>query len=265
MNRTLIRHEALSSWRFLVLLALGLMLFGLLMAALFPAMKDSMTAMLQMVPSFLQPLVRSRAGLDTFEGFSGMAFTHPVLLALFAAWSISRGAQAIAGEIEGGTLGWMLSYPVGRVSVLLSKAVVLLAGAAVLSAAMIAGLLAGAVMLGIPHAGIKPYLFTGIETFLLYGAVGAVTLCASAVVSERGKATLVGTGFMLASFLLNYVAELWAPAKTIRFLSVFAHYDPKGLLGGASPSLAHLAVLGGVTLVAIAAAAVAFRKRNLSI
>lgn len=265
MNLALIRHEAATSWRFLALLALGLLLFGVLMTAIFPAMKDSMTAMLRMVPAFVQPLVRSRVGLDTYEGFIGMAFTHPVLLALLAAWSIARGAQAIAGEIEAGTLGWMLSYPLDRVTFVLSKALVMLGGSAVLSAALLAGLLGAAQAFGIAHAGPKPYLLAGLETFMLYGSIGALTLWCSALASERGKAVMVGTGLMLGGFLLNYVAELWAPAKAVRFLSLFAHYDPKGLLGGAPIAPSHLAVLGTVTLVAIAGAALSFRRRDLSI
>ncbi|HEY9900734.1 MAG TPA: ABC transporter permease subunit [Pantanalinema sp.] len=265
MNLDLIRHEAGSAWRLLLILALGLLLFGVLMSAVFPAMHDSMSAMLRMVPSFLQPMVRSRAGLDTFEGFAGIAFTHPVLLALFAAWSIARGAQAIAGEIEAGTLGWILSYPLDRAAFVLSKALVLLSGAMALSIAFIAGLLGAAEALGIAHAGIRPYLLAGLETFALYGAIGAITLCCSAMTSEKGKAVLVGTGIMLGGFLLNYVAELWAPAKAVRFLSLFAYYDPKALLGGGALVPSHLGVLLGVTLVAIAGAVLAFRRRDLSI
>ncbi|MBO9540866.1 ABC transporter permease subunit [bacterium] len=265
MNLDLIRHEAASAWRFLTLLCLGLLLFGVLMSALFPSMQASMAEMLRMVPSFLQPLVRSRAGIDTFEGFAGMAFSHPVLLALFAAWAIARGSQAIAGEIEAGTLGWMLSYPLDRVAFVLSKALVLLVGAALLAVSLIAGLLGTAEALDIAHAGLRPYLLAGVETFMLYGAIGALTLCISAMVSEKGKAVLAGTGLLLGSFLLNYVAELWAPAKAVRFLSLFAYYDPKGVLGGAPLALSHLLVLGGVMVVAIAGAALAFRRRDLSI
>ncbi|MNL21579.1 ABC-2 family transporter protein [compost metagenome] len=261
----LFRHEAASAWRLLAILALGLMLFGVLMAAVFPAMHDSMAAMLRMVPSFLQPMVRSRAGLDTFEGFAGIAFTHPVLLALFAAWAIASGSQAIAGEIEAGTLGWMLSYPIDRSAFVLSKALVLLAGAAVLSLAFIMGILGAAEALGIAHAGLKSYLLAGLETFSLYGAIGAITLCCSAMTSEKGKAVLVGTGILLGGFLLNYVAELWAPAKAVRFLSLFAYYDPKALLGGGAVAPAHLAVLLGVMATAIAGAVLAFRRRDLSI
>lgn len=265
MNLHLIRHEAGSAWRFLFILALGLAAFGALMSVVFPAMHESMTAMLRMVPSFLQPMVRSRAGLDTFEGFAGIAFTHPVLLALFASWSIARGAQAIAGEIEAGTLGWMLSYPVARTAFILSKALVLFSGSLLLVLAFVAGLLGTADALGVAHAGPRPYLLAGLETFLLYGAVGAITLCCSALTSEKGKAVLAGTGILLGGYVLNYVADLWEPAKAVRFLSLFAYYDPKTMLGGGAVAPAHLAVLAGISLVALVGAAIGFRRRSLSI
>jgi ABC-2 type transport system permease protein len=265
VNVDLIRHEAMSTWRFLTLLALGVLLFGVLMCAVFPAMHASMAAMLRMVPSFMQPLVRSRTGIDTFEGFIGIAFTHPVPLALFAAWSIARGAQAIAGEIEAGTLGWMLSYPIDRRAFVLSKALVLLVGTLVLTAALLAGLLGAARVLGIAHAGMRPYLLAGLETVLLYGAIGAITLCCSAMTSEKGKAVLVGTGILLGGYLLNYVAQLWTPAKAVQFLSLFAYYDPKALLSGGAVASAHLIVLLGVMLAALTGAVLAFQRRDLSI
>lgn len=265
MNPHVMRHDLRTSLRFLLTLAVGVIAFAVLMTAMYPSMKDSFDDMLKAVPSFLKPMVQARMGMNTVEGFITIAFTHPVILALFAAWPISRGAHAIAGEIERGTLGWMLSYPIGRLPFLAAKAFVLLLGSAVLALAFIAGVWGALAAFGIAHAGLGVYLQAAFMTFMLYGAFGALTLWCSAAFSERGPASLVGTAILLTSFLWDYAAELWEPLKPYRFLSIFDYYDPKGILNGAGIETLDLAVLGALIGIGLVGAAVTFQRRDLSI
>jgi len=265
MNLHVLRHDLRISLRFLLTLSVGVGLFAVLMTVMYPSMKDSFDTMLKAVPSFLKPLVQGRMGMNTVEGFITIAFTHPVMLALMASWSLSRGAQAIAGEIERGTLGWMLSYPIGRTPFLTAKAFVLLLGCAVLALVFIAGVWGALGVLHIRHAGLSIYLQAAFMTFMLYGALGLLTLWCSAAFSERGSATLVGTAFLLVNFLWNYAAELWGPLKPYKFLSLFDYYDPKAILNGAGIETLDVAVLGGLMLVSLVGAIVTFQKRDLSI
>lgn len=265
MNPHVLAHELRVSLRFMLTLSLGVFAFAVLMTAMYPSMKDSFEDMLKVIPSFLKPMVQARMGMNTVEGFVSVALGHPVMLALLAAWPLARGAHAIAGEVERGTLGWMLSYPIGRLPFLAAKAAVLLLGCAVLPLVFVAGVWSVLAALGIPHAGLGLYMQTAFMTFLLYGALGTLTLWCSAAFSERGPATLVGTAFLLVHFLWDYAAELWGPLKPYRFLSVFDYYDPKALLYGNGLQLRDLAVLGGVMLVTLVGAAVTFRRRDLSI
>lgn len=265
MNPHVLRHELAVSLRFLLMLSLGVGVFAVLMTVMYPSMKDSFEDMMKVLPSFLKPLVQARMGMNSVEGFITIAFTHPVMLALMAAWPLSRGAEAVAGEIERGTLGWMLSYPIGRIPFLMAKAVVLLLGSAVLSLVFIGGVLGTVRGLHLAHMGLAVYLQAAFVTFMLYGALGMLTTWCSAAVSERGPASLVGTGFLLVSFLWNYAAELWGPLKPYRFLSIFAYYDPKAILNGAGIEGRDVAVLATVLVASLLAAAVTFRRRDLSI
>lgn len=265
MNPHALRHELRISFRFLLTLSVSVCLFAILMTAMYPSMKDSFDTMLKAIPSFLKPLVQARMGMNTVEGFITIAFTHPVMLALMAAWPLSRGSQAIAGEIERGTLGWMLSYPVGRLPFLMAKAVVLLLGSAVLALVFIGGVWGALGAFHIAHMGLSVYLQAAFMTFMLYGAIGMLTLWCSTAFSERGPASLVGTAFLLVNFLWNYAAELWGPLKPYKFLSVFDYYDPKAILNGAGIETLDLAILGGLMLVSLVAAAITFRRRDLSI
>ncbi len=265
MNLNVLRQELRVSLRFLITLSIGVLAFAFLMTAMYPSMKDSFEDMLKVVPSFLKPLVQTRMGMNTLEGFITIAYTHPVLLALFSAWPLARGAQAIAGEVERGTLGWMLSYPIGRVPFLAAKAFVVLLGSAILALVFVGGVWAASTAFGIAHAGPGVYLQAALMTFLLYGTFGTLTLWCSTVFTEKGPTTLVGTAVLLVTFLWNYAAELWSPLKPYRWLSLFDYYDPKAILNGAGIEPRDLAVLGGLILVCLVGAAVTFRRRDLSI
>lgn len=265
MNPHVLRHDLRVSLRFLLTLSLGVFVFAVLMTAMYPSMKDSFDDMLKAIPSFMKPMVQARMGMNTVEGFVTVAFVHPVMLALLASWPLSRGSEAIAGEIERGTLGWMLSYPIGRLPFLAAKAAVLLLGCAVLPLVFVGGVWSTLAVLEIPHMGLAVYLQAAFMTFLLYGALGTLTLWCSAAFSERGPASLVGTAFLLVNFLWDYAAELWAPIKPYKFLSIFDYYDPKAVLYGNGLQPRELAVLGGLMLVTLVGAAMTFRRRDLSI
>lgn len=254
-----------ASLRFLLLLLVGTVFFAGVMTAIYPSVRGSFQDLLKTVPSFFRPMVESRMSFKTFEGFASVAFTHPVMLALFSAWPIARGAQAIAGEIERGTLGWMLSYPVGRLPFLMAKAAAMLLGCAIVPLVFVSTLWGVSTYLAIPHVGPGPYLWAALMTFLMYGSLGALTLWCSAAYSERGPAILIGTTFLLANFLWNYVAELWSPLKPLHFLSLFDYYDPKAALYGNAIEPRTWLVLGGLLVVSLVGAAATFRRRDLTI
>lgn len=265
MSMQVFGREVRASARFWLLLLVATVLFAVVMTAIYPSVRGSVQTMLKTVPSFFRPIVEARMNFTTFEGFASIAFTHPVMLAIFSAWPIARGAQAIAGEIERGTLGWMLSYPMGRLSFLAAKAAVMLLGSALLALAFVAALWGASTATGVPHAGPGPYLWAAILTFLMYGSLGALTLWCSTAYSERGPAVLIGTTFLLAHFLWNYLAELWGPIKPLHFLSLFYYYDPKAALYGNAIELRSWLVLGGLMIGSLIGAAVTFRRRDLSI
>ncbi len=66
--------------------------------------------------------------------------------------------------------------------------------------------------------------------FGVYLAVGGIAMMVSTLSNRRGRAIAVVFGLVLASFLLNFVAQYWAPAKPFAFLSVMNYYQPARVL-----------------------------------
>lgn len=265
MNPTLLAQEVRRSLPFFALLALGVTAFGVLFVAIFPSVQGEMAAMIKSVPAFLRPIVKQHVGLDAFENFLATGYMHPVALGLMASWAVASGAQAVAGEIEQGTLGWMLAYPIGRVRFLLTKAWVLLGGTAVLAVLLGLGFWQTARLLGVSHLHFATYALLSANTALLYGAIGMLTLWASAASSERGRPGMIGGALFVVSFLLNYAAQLWGPLNRFRWFSLFAYYDPRAVLTANALPWQNAAVLGGLLLLGLLAAIATFARRELTI
>lgn len=88
----------------------------------------------------------SSVPLDRPDGFAAWVLTSPDLTLPACVWPIAEGTAAIAGEIERGTLSWVLAAPVSRTSYLTARVAALLVGEALILAAGIALMLASAIL-----------------------------------------------------------------------------------------------------------------------
>ena len=258
-------RELRISWRLLVLSAIGLALVAYLMAWGFPMFLERMALVGKHAPKFMRRAIEARTGGVSFEGYVGFAFFHPVTLALMALWPITRGVRAVAGDLERGALGWMLAYPVGRVPFLLARAGVMLAGVALLNVVLIGALRFFGAYHQVALAGWTPYLHAGLGGFLLYGAIGALVLWASAAATRAAPPAFFGAGLVLGSLILEHTGGMWEVLEQWRWLSLFHYYDAPAILKGTPPSALDLAVLGGLLLLGVAGAVATFARRDLPI
>jgi ABC-2 type transport system permease protein len=89
--------------------------------------------------------------------------------------------------------------------------------------------------------------------FCLYIAVGGVAFLISSLSERRARAVSTIFAIVLASFLLNFLAQFWSPAQSFAFLSVIEYYQPANILKTGSLAFGDIAVLlavGGVAWIA---------------
>ena len=89
--------------------------------------------------------------------------------------------------------------------------------------------------------------------YCLYLAVGGLSFLISSLSDRRGRAVAAAFGIVLASFLLNFLAQFWTPAGKVGFLSILSYYKPVVVLRDASWPIADmfvLTLLGGVLWLA---------------
>ena len=97
-------------------------------------------SMFSFMPELVEQLMPvSFSQVATSAGRIAVAYDDPIVLLLVTVWAISRGSDAVSGELNRGTMEMVLAQPVTRFGVLGTQAAVTLGGAALLAAAALVG------------------------------------------------------------------------------------------------------------------------------
>jgi ABC-2 type transport system permease protein len=200
----------------------------------------------------------------TLDGSVALGFLHPIPIALVAILAIGHPIAALAGERQRGTLEVILARPISRRRVcgtaLVATCVYVLAALA----ANLGGVVAGAVLFDVADE-LDPsrLLLVWANAVLLFAALGAVALAASASFDRVAPALGSVLAFAIVSYAVELLGALWPDMAGWRPWSLFHYFQPATILAGdASPLDA--AVLVGVSVAAVAWAVWLFPRRDLA-
>lgn len=244
-------------------MAIGLVLFELVITQFAPAPNE--VGWLGQIFSAMPPQVRALMDSDLSPasplGVIAIGYTHPFFLVLLAIWTIRIPSAALAGEIGRGTMDLLASRPVRRWEQVLAAGLATALGVTVLVAAALAGTAIG---LTLRDLDLHPRQFAGTAAMALalYLTWGAVSLFVSATQREAGPAIAWTSGIIATSFVLEYLARLWAPIASLRPFSLFAYYRASQVLAhGVAPG--DVVRLATVAVIAAAGALILFTRRDL--
>jgi ABC-2 type transport system permease protein len=221
--------------------------------------------------------------IDRAGDFMSISYVHPLVLTVLTIWAIGRSANAIAGEIDRGTMELLLAQPIERSQLIIAHLWVDMIVLPTLCAAVWIGTYCGTLWMGlqtpnpdIPLAQqemllVQPTRFLP-ALFCIFGllfAVSGFTMWISSL--GRSRATVWGWGvsIFLAMFLINVLGQLWPEVMDwIRPLTVFYHYLPQDMVKSDAwwantNGWLHLAVLLGIGAAGYAAAWFTFTRRDL--
>ncbi|MGA0123179.1 MAG: ABC transporter permease subunit [Gaiellales bacterium] len=244
----------------LVWWSLGVFAVVLLMAALWPSVRDVYTTeLLQAYPEELQEVFNFGDAMDgaTYLNIELHSMILPVLFGVFA---IGRGARLIAGEEQDGTLEPVVASPVPRWSILLQKgiglAVALVALGIVLGVATLVGSAVGD--LGIPAR----QAFVGALAMVLLGLyAGATALAVGAGTGRRGVAIASAGLILVGGYLLHVIGAILPAVEPWRAASPFTQAIDAGPVGDVVPW--GFALLAGTAVALVAASVGVFARRDL--
>jgi len=264
MNLALFAHTWRANRTRLLLVAVALAIWGTFL----PIIYDSFGSTFQDIfkSGAFPPQFAQFGGGDVFSlsGSVAIGFIHPIAVGLNLVFAVGFTTAAIAGERQRGTLEVLLSRPISRRVVYgtLAVAGALFVGLTVLGS--LVGALAGASLVGrTAELGVGQLPLLWLNGSLLYWAIGAIALLASASFDRLSPALGLTLAIVFVSYFLDVLGTLWPDARGLQPYSLFSYLDPKAILAGFADA-SDLIVLGAVTAVAIVAAMVVFPRRDLA-
>jgi ABC-2 type transport system permease protein len=250
-------------WRGFLAWSVGLVLITAVELYVYPSIKDSAGEMDAFVEAFPEPMremfrmsdYTSGAGFLNVEMFS--IIVPLVVIAVGASW----GASATAEEEERGTADLLLTLPVGRTSIVVTKATAILVALALLVGILATTLIVGSglVDLEVPFSNLLAACLMSGLLGVLYAALG---LFVGAATGRRGAALGVAIGLAIAGFLVYSLAPMVDTFDTINPFNPFqwtVGSDP--LTNGVDAGYA--LDLGLLSALLFVAAVVVFRRRDI--
>lgn len=248
--------------------SLGLCLVMSLLTALLPkvlANMDQMFAKLEMI----KPLLTALLGVDPGEQAPAQVaqaflWVHPTVLTLLWAHETMYCTRCPAGEVDRGTADFLYCLPVSRWKLFIAETV--------------GWLLSGGLILGAGYAGhlvssmiLQPEMRTAfpitarvmVNLGAVYLAVGGLAFLVSSLSDRRGRAIGIVFGILLASFLLNVLAQFVEWASMISWLSMLHYYRPAIILRTQAMPWTDIATLSAIGFITWTAGGIIHHRSRL--
>ena len=267
MNRNLLRFELRLNRPVLIGCGLGLFLFQFLMVAFYLAARPDqyLTGVYKILPQAVKTLFGAEF-LNPLEisGFLAFAFTHPFNLLLLCTSVVVPASRIATGRGEHASADLILSQPLSRRSVILSRMGAASAGAALMAACLWAGHYAGTAILPVETAPPRlPFLLVALNALLFLLAVQGAAFLIAAGARLRGTAVGLTIALLALMLFLRMAGEFWKPFEIPALASFLTYYVPARTVAAAALPLRDAAALAGIFLATSLAALVLFDRRDV--
>jgi ABC-2 type transport system permease protein len=167
--------------------------------------------------------------------------------------------------VDRGTADMSFTLPVTRWGILRAEtAVWKVAGLFLLAMALVGNQLGGQYVEHVHRPPLDRTLIVLANLFCVYAAVGGLSWLVSAASNRRGVALTVVFVILLASFLLNFLAQFWELAERLAFLGLLHYYRPLFILRDGVIPWRDMGILVAVAAVLWTAAGITFSRRDIS-
>lgn len=213
------------------------------------------------VPDSLKSLIGSAASFKTVPGYLAQQIYGPNLLIVIIAMSVIVFISLTTNDEERGTLQTLLTLPVSRQRVLVSKLAAGLIMVGLGCAAMTVGALIGLAAIH-EAAPLGHMLVATLACWLLCCCYGLVAFALAMATGWRGLTIGVASAYAFASFLVTSLAPAAAKLKPIDAFSLLHYYNAHPvLLEGVH--WGSLGVLAAVAAVLIGVCLPLFMRRDI--
>lgn len=243
--------------------SLGFIFVSLYMAYFYPYISKNtdIIRIIETLPPVIKNLLGDLDKMTSPEGFFNLqpfSFFAPFLILFY---SISKGGDIIAGEIENATLDILLSHPVSRSRVILEKVSAYTLSLFLISLFFWIGFFLSTKLFRI---NIDPVRLAAavISLFLLSFTFLNISLFAGVVFLRKKLVTGIVSGFAFVAFIINAYAPALSSLRGVRLLTPFYYYSGNSpLINGFN--LNHIFIQLSTAFVFLFLSILVFNRRDL--
>ncbi len=189
-------------------------------------------SMLSFLPEFAEQLLPVPVSqIATTVGRIAVAYDDPIVLLTITVWAISRGSDAISGELNRGTMEMLLAQPVTRLGVIGAQGAVTLLGAALLASAAWIGTSAGLATVTLEET-VDPRVFipAALNVFAMTAFLAGLTTLVSSATDIRSRTIGIVGGFYAISMIMKIIGRLVPHWDWLTYCSFFTPFEPQLLV-----------------------------------
>jgi ABC-2 type transport system permease protein len=192
-----------------------------------------LASMLSFLPKIIEPLMPvSYAQMATSAGKIAACYDDPIVLLLVTVWAISRGSDAVSGEVNRGTMEMVLAQPVTRLGVIGTHSATTLLGAVLISGAALFGTSLGLATISLEDAvSTSVFVPAAMNLLALTVFLAGLTTMVSSGSNYRSHTIGVVGGFFAISMILKVVGRMVPDWAWLTSTSFFTPFEPQLLVG----------------------------------
>jgi ABC-2 type transport system permease protein len=232
--------------------------------ALFPEFSSVKIDFIQNMPQgFLKAFNFDPNSFITVQGFLATEQFSLVWPMLAIALVIGFSGFAIAGEVEKGTIEFLLAEPISRARLFVSR---YLAGLLMLVIFVVFSILVAIPLCQMYHISFTTdHFYTMALLSFLFGlAIYSLGMMFTAIFSDKGKVFFASIGVIVVMYVINIVSSLRDSLVNLKYASFFYYYSPpKALVYNQIDHWSYLIFIG-VAVICTIVGAIYFTKRDIA-
>lgn len=252
-----------SRWVSMLACSVGLFLFALMYTSLFKSYQNSISSLVNNIPSGLSSILGDLNIASTPAGWLDLELFSLLMPMIIAILGIIYGSGSIGKEETSGTLELLLASPISRGRILAEKALAMATQLLLVALGGWAGSALGSVLFHF-HVSLVNVLMASLLGWLLGLAFGSFGLMAQSFSGRRGWAVGFSSGFLVLSYVAYVLSGLVNYLHTLKYGSLFYYFDASSWLQG-NYTWWHAAVLGGVAIIGYLVAHIRFYLRDTGV
>ncbi len=256
-------------WIFIMIMSVISIATVWMYVALFPTFSNQSEEFAKMLANFPKEMweifgIKSDSlALNTLEQFLSVEM-FSLMWPIFAIIIITKiGGSLIASEIDKGTIEILLSQPISRFKIIVSKLFASGALITIFTVISIFCIIPLAQIYNIDyHAEVYTKVFANAYLFMLCGLAISVMF---STIFEHSKTTMLNAGMYMLMYIVNVISALKDSLSSLQYLSFFHYLDLSAILSENTIQTHSVVVFTAVIITTTMISFIHFNRRDISV